>query len=290
MGPNRNQYHCYFPRRFQTLSTVAVFGSRRSLKNWILRVSLLIVGMAFICFVARPAMGAGPMDPEADRILRSMSSYMGSLTSFSVKADVDIEIIDLAGQKLQFSSSVDIVVNRPNKIYFSRQGAIADIEFIYNGKTMTLYGRNLNVFFQKALTGTTDTVIETLQNEIGFSAPGADLFYSNNYDRLAEGVLSSDYLGTSFVNGIECHYLAFREAQVDWQLWINAEGDPLPMKYIITTKWLTGAPQYAVRFRDWNTSPKIKKDQFEFKAPKGARRIEEIHVDEMGELVIEEVE
>jgi hypothetical protein len=75
---------------------------------------------------------------------------------------------------------------------------------------------------------------------------------------------------------------------VDWQLWINAEGDPLPMKYIITTKWLTGAPQYAVRFHDWNTAPKIKPGQFDFKVPEGAKKLEAVNVDKMGELVTEE--
>lgn len=75
---------------------------------------------------------------------------------------------------------------------------------------------------------------------------------------------------------------------MDWQLWINAEGDPLPMKYIITTKWMTGAPQYAVRFRDWNTAPKIKSGQFDFKVPKGAKKLEVVQADDMGELVIEE--
>jgi hypothetical protein len=164
------------------------------------------------------------------------------------------------------------------------------MEIIYDGKLMTLHGRNLNVYFQKELTGTIDTAIETLHNETGFSAPDADLFYSNNYDRLAEGVLSCAYLGTPYVNGVECHYLTYREAQVDWQMWINAEGDPLPMKYIITTKRMTGAPQYAVHFRDWNTSPKIGPGQFDFKKPKGAKRLEAIYADEMGELVVEEAE
>ena len=31
------------------------------------------------------------VDPEADQILRAMSSYLGGLTAFSVQADVDDE-------------------------------------------------------------------------------------------------------------------------------------------------------------------------------------------------------
>jgi hypothetical protein len=217
-----------------------------------------------------------------------MSDFMGNLSAFSAKADIDSEIIDLEGQKLQFSSSAEIVLERPGNLHVNRQGAIAHMDFIFDGKVLTLYGRNLNVYFQMDSPGTTDTAIETLHHGIGLDAPGADLFLTDPYTTLSEGVVSNAYLGTAYVNGVECHYLTFREAQVDWQLWINAEGDPLPMKYIITTKWLTGAPQYAVRFHDWNTAPKIKPGQFDFKVPKGAKKLEAVNVDKMGELVIEE--
>jgi len=60
------------------------------------------------------------------------------------------------------------------------------------------------------------------------------------------------------------------------------------MKYIITTKWVTGAPQYSIRFRDWNTKPQIKANQFAFSVPKGAKKLETIPVNEVGELMIEE--
>jgi len=63
---------------------------------------------------------------------------------------------------------------------------------------------------------------------------------------------------------------------------------PLPMKYVITRKWHTAAPQYEIRFRDWNTNPQINDEQFTFSAPGGATRLETIPVNEMGEFIIEE--
>ena len=155
-------------------------------------------------------------------------------------------------------------------------------------EVLTLWGPKLNVYFQLESPGTTDEAIETLHHEIGLDAPGADLFLTDAYARLSEGVVSSTYWGTAYVNGVECHYLSFTEAKVDWQLWVNAEGNPLPVKYIITTKWMTGAPQYTVRFREWNTAPKIDPGRFNFKAPEGAKKLETVYADEMGELVIEE--
>ncbi len=236
------------------------------------------------------ALPASAQDPDADKILKSMSTYLRELPAFSARADVDNEIIDLAGQKLQFSSSVAVAAERPGKFYVSRQGAIADVEIIFNGKTLTVNGKGLKFYMQMESPGTIDDAIDTLQVEIGLDAPGADLLYADPYMGLSSGVVSSTYLGTDYVNGIECHNLAFREAKTDWQLWVQVGDTPLPMKYIITTKWVTGAPQYSVRFRDWNTAPQFKANRFEFSAPEGARKLDTIAVNEIGELMIEGVQ
>ena len=71
-------------------------------------------------------------------------------------------------------------------------------------------------------------------------------------------------------------------------MWVKAGDEPLPMKYVITSKWLTGAPQYTARFHNWNTKPEIDASQFEFKAPEGARKLDSISVNEAGQLMIEE--
>jgi len=92
------------------------------------------------------------------------------------------------------------------------------------------------------------------------------------------------------VNGVECHNLAFRQEKTDWQLCVQVGDAPLPMKYIITTKWMTGAPQYSVRYRDWDTKPQFEANRFEFSAPEGARKLETIEANEVGELMIKEVQ
>ena len=251
------------------------------------RTLQLILILSISVAIASPALA---QDTSADKILKSMSTYLGGLPAFSASADVDSEVIDLSGQKLQFSSSVAIAVKRPDKLYVSRQGAFADMEIIFNGKMLTLNGKGLKIYMQLESPGTIDDAFDTVQVEIGLDAPGADLLYADPYIGLSSGLVSSAYLGTDYVNGVECHHLAFREAKTDWQLWVQVGDAPLPMKYIITTKWLTGAPQYSVRFRDWNTKPQIEANWFEFSAPQGARKLETIDVNEVGEIMIEGVQ
>lgn len=117
--------------------------------------------------------------------------------------------------------------------------------------------------------------------------PGAELLDADPYTGLVTNVLSSDYLGTVYVHGVECHYLTFRTARVDWQLWVRTGDKPLPMKYVITSKWVASAPQFSIRYRDWDTNPQIEARQFSFSAPKGARKLETIPVNALGEFMSE---
>jgi hypothetical protein len=38
------------------------------------------------------------------------------------------------------------------------------------------------------------------------------------------------------VIGVECDHLAFRNADTDWQIWIESGAKPIPRKYVITSK------------------------------------------------------
>ncbi len=258
----------------------------KTLAAW--RVVIAAVVFFAVSLADCPVMSAEGIDPEANKILKSMSSYLGGTKAFSMNADIDFEIVTKDGQKLQLSSFATVVMDRPEKFHVERRGMIADAEFIFDGKTLTLHGKNLNVYTQTEVSGTIDDAIRAYEMETGIPAPGADLLFGDPYAILSSGVVRGAYIGTAYVNGVECHHLAFREDKVDWQLWVKTGNEPLPMKYVITSKWHTGAPQYEIRLRDWDTKPRIKADQFTFTVPKGARRLETIPVNEMGEFTIEE--
>jgi hypothetical protein len=262
---------------------------QRCLRTPSVRSLIKVTGAALILGLAGgTAAGEQDVDPEADRILRAMSTYLGGLAAFSVQADVDDEIMDLAGQKLQLSSSANLLLERPNHFHAHRQGPLADVEVIFDGQTLTLHGSRHQIYARLDAPGTIDEAVTELRAATGLDAPAGDLFYADPYPGLMTDVTEGAYLGIAYVDGTEAHHLAFRAAKVDWQLWVRTGDQPLPLKYVITSKWLTGAPQYAVRFRDWETAPTIEAGRFDFVAPEGARRLETLSVDELGALMIEE--
>jgi hypothetical protein len=244
--------------------------------------------LAVLCGLAVSPAGAQQIEPEADRVLRSMSDYVAGLKAFTVKYDADTEIIDNEGQKLQYSASGTIAIERPGKLNVSRKGAFVDAVLTFDGKTISIYGKKANTYGQLESPGPTiDDAVEEVRAATGFDAAGADLLATNPYSVLTEDVTEGIHVGTGVVGGIECDHLAFRNPRVDWQIWVQKGERQLPLKYVITTKWVTGAPQYTLRLSDWNIAPQIDQAQFTFTAPDGAVKIEEIDADEIGEFSAE---
>ena len=182
-----------------------------------------------------------------------MSDYLAGQKSLSAKFDSDIEAVTPELQKIQFTSSGEMKMNRPDKLRIRRTGGYADVELVYDGKTVSLYGNNAKSYVQADLAGGVDKMIDTLQGRSGAGMPGADLLLSNSYDELMANVIDSKHIGQGVVDGVECEHLAFRGPDTDWQIWIETGAKPVPRKYVITSKTVTGAPQYTLKIRDWKT-------------------------------------
>jgi hypothetical protein len=227
---------------------------------------------------------AQAVSESANEILRNMSDYFGKLATFSMDYDADTEIITSEGQKLQLGASGKIVIRRPDGAHITRDGVVASTETFYDGKTLTLFGKKINSYYQVGSRDGLDAAIDHFRMETGMDAPGADLLLQDSYSALIDGVQSGEYISDDYVDGVQCYHLAFREADVDWQLWVRADDHPVPMKYVITTKWLTGAPQYSIRLRNWNFEPQISDDTFNFTPPEGAFKMDHIEVSQTGEL------
>ena len=250
---------------------------------------LLAATLLGISLITVKSVNANEIDPESDRILRSMSEYMGNLDKFSAEADIDMEFIDDNGQKIQLTSFGQLFFERPNKFYLNRKNDFADIEIVFDGKNVTISNTKKNNYFQFANPGNIDSALTNIGIETGLDLVASDLWYTNTYNVLKRDIKSSSYHGKTYVNGVECHHLAFREGEVDWQLWIQTGETPLPMKYVITTKWVTGAPQYSVRFRNWDINPQIAKEKFDLAIPSGATQLDALPVNEFGEVQFEDI-
>jgi hypothetical protein len=236
--------------------------------------------------LAASAMAAEGINPDADEILQAMSKFLAGTKAFSVSVDASIEVVTKEGQKLQMVNSASVLLERPSRFYLTRRGKFADTEAVFDGKKLTFYGKTGNVYIQRDVAGQIDEALSALERDIGIPMPAGDLLLANPYPVLSSGVTSSGYYGIEYVAGVASHHLAFRNAGVDWQLWVKAEGDPLPTKYVITTTGIDRAPQFSVQFTNWNLKPAVPASRFSFVAPKGAQKLAALPIDESGEITV----
>ena len=164
-------------------------------------------------------------------------------------------------------------MKRPGNLYVHRKGTIRDQEFFIHEGSLTLYSRNINMFATTKVPKTISDALDYATDELGINAPGSDLFVDNIYSALTADVTSGIYLGKTELNGIKCHHVAFRSSEVDWQMWIEDGKYPVPRRYIITSKWLTGAPEYIIDILKFDPDEEIPDSTFIFSPPKGAERI-----------------
>lgn len=218
-------------------------------------------------------LGAAAHADDPAKILKSMSDYLASQKTLSASFESDIEVITPELQKIQFASSGQLKLSRPDKLRVRRTGGYADVELVYDGKTISIYGNDAKSYVQAEMPGTVDQMIEGLQAHSGVGMPGTDLLLSNAFDELMATATDGKHIGQGVIDGVECEHLAFRTPDTDWQIWIESGAKPVPRKYVITSKTVTGAPQYTLRTRDWKTDA-FDADAFVFKAPAGAAKID----------------
>src|SRR6266403_2655710 len=236
-----------------------------------------IVALAMVVLAGWPPTGhAQPtgIDPQAEKLLRRMSDYLASRQQFTAKAESTLEVVLTSGQKIQFDSPATLEVSRPNKLRAHRKGDIANQEFFYDGKTLTLYSPRENLYATTAAPPTLDAMLDFAREKLDVIAPGAEILYGNAAERMLKVTTSGFVVGKSAVEGVKCTHLAFRGAEVDWQIWIEDGDKPLPRKFVLTSKQVAGAPEFTVLMSSWDLTPKLTEREFTFVPPKGAKKIE----------------
>jgi hypothetical protein len=232
-----------------------------------------IAGLALAGSIAL-ASAAMAQEQDAKAILKSMSDFMAKQQNLSLTFDSDIEIITPEIEKVQFTNSGELVLSQPDKLRARRMSGYAEVELVYDGKSLSVFAKHLNSYASADVPGTIDQLIEKLRHEMGVELPAADLLLSNAYEALTANVTEAKYIGHGVVDGVDSHHLAFRTPETDWQIWIELGDRPMPRKYVITSKTMAAAPQYTLRIKSWNADEAGDASAFAFSPPGDAKKVE----------------
>jgi hypothetical protein len=212
--------------------------------------------------------------PEAKQLLMASTDFLASQQQFSADTRNTLEIVLKSGQKIEFNSTARQAVQRPNKLRSERTGDLVEQVFLYDGKSLTLYQPQDNVYAQVAAPGTLEEMLDIARTKYDVVAPFGDLVYKDAFDILMDGVTEGIVVGKAVIEGVLCDHLAFRAPDVDWQIWIQEGAEPLPRRIVITTLDLPNAPQFAVTVTRWDLEPAFDAQTFTFTPQAGMNRIE----------------
>lgn len=234
-----------------------------------LRAAILLLALASAPVFAQPA-----IDPEADTVLRQMSEHLKTVPSAVFRLSDTIDDVQEDGQKLQFAHVREITVVRPDKLKVETMGDVTNRTVWKDGKTLTVYDKDRNVYAQVPAPGSVEEAIDMLQEKYGMSMPAADLLTEDVYRTLTEGCSEITYVGPGYAGDEKCHHLAFVREDIDYQVWISTSEQPKPRKLVITYKLLPGEPQYTLQLIEAKDASGIDNAVFTAAVPEGAERIE----------------
>jgi len=222
---------------------------------------------------AKPPASSGTVEPASTQALDRMSAYLMSLSSFELKADTVRDLVTNDGQRLQVGGVSHYKVHRPNGFQIDVDTDFMSRRYYFDGKQFTVYAPKLDFYATVSAPPTIRETLGVLREKYAIQVPLEDLFLWNDAKINRAAQLKSGYLvGSAVIDGVATDHYAFREADKDWEVWIDKGERPLPRKFVIVDRTDSAHPSYEARLT-WNVSPTLVATDFKFKPGADAKAI-----------------
>jgi hypothetical protein len=238
------------------------------MKRWLVCTSLFMSMAATVWAQEYTNVDAGAM-----RVLRVACQYLAEAPYFGIKAEIWRDHITEDGQKVQFSRSMEMEVQRPNQFHAEIHSPHSQRGFWYDGHSLTVLDRKHNLFSAASMPGNLDEAIDASRDQFGIDLPMIDLAISDPFTNAMARVQGARDFGMAPALGFTCHHLAFTQDNIDWQIWIEDGPQPLIRKFVITHKNEPGSPEFTGLIREWNLTSRIADSDFAFEPPEGAAKV-----------------
>jgi hypothetical protein len=229
------------------------------------------------------------LDSSAVAALEKMGAYLRTLNAFQVHATVSTEDVLDDGQKVQTTRVVDLLAQRPNRMFVEIAEARQPRMFYYDGKTFTLWAPTPRFYATVDAPPTILELVTKLDEKYDIDVPFVDLFRWGTPESDLRELTSATDVGPSAIQGVTCEQYLFRQAGLDWQIWIQNGEFPLPRKLVITTLTDDARPQHEAIYT-WNLGPSFNDKSFAFTPPADAKRITIAEVQAHGLAKVEKVQ
>jgi hypothetical protein len=221
------------------------------------------------------AAACGPREPATDaerlargrEIVERLSGTLAAAQAFSVKTDETRQLNRPGGEPQQLRLTREITVRRPDRLYVRTTGDHNN-EVYYDGVGLTLVMHGEKVFGQARMPETLDRTLDAISERYGVPIPVADFLYSSPAKALLSDSTKGGWVGRERVGTVEQDHLAFTDTGVKWEVWVPAEGHPLPSRGVMEFPDGKRLRKLDVTFQEWNLAPSITGNRFNPVVPK----------------------
>jgi hypothetical protein len=206
---------------------------------------------------------ASKVTPESIAALKRMSDFLGSLQTFELTANSTLDLVTVDGQTLQMDGVVRYKAKKPG-IFIDLQTDLKTRQFFYDGTNFTIYAPKMGFYATMPAPPTNKEFLKAVYDKTGVKLPLEDLFRWNDGDDSDIKALTSGFsVGTATIDGAATEHWAFREADYDWEVWIEKGDKPVPRKLVIVDRTDPARPAYTARL-NWTLNPALAASDFTF--------------------------
>jgi hypothetical protein len=216
---------------------------------------------------------APAMDSRAMGALKKMSDTLSKAKTVRFQARSIVPVKGPGGIWISLYGTSRVIKEGPGKLFAETRGDFFPYDFYFDGKKMTSYSPSKNIYAEKNMPGTIDSVIEDAYRQEGRSFPYADILIEEPYNVLIKDLVRAVYVGRSTIGGVETSHLAFFNKMVEWQMWVGVKDD-LPRLVFATYLDDVREPSYAVEFSDWKLNDPVPENTFTFLNKTKAAKVE----------------
>ncbi|MCW2241225.1 DUF2092 domain-containing protein [Azospirillum canadense] len=214
------------------------------------------------------------IDQHAMDVLNRMADTLAQAKGFRVTIRSNYDVVQDTGEKIEFGERRTVTLNRPDALRVeSQQSDGTQRQVTFDGKALTVFDPGQKVYGQLDRPGSVDDAVRYLVQELQIRLPLALLLVTTLPAELDQRIQALDYVERDTLTPVPTDHVAGQTEDVDFQVWVAADGTPLPQRITITYKNDDGEPQYRADLTDWTLNPDLSAEQLAFHPPEGTQRI-----------------
>jgi hypothetical protein len=168
------------------------------------------------------------LEPKAIDLLKAACSRLAASRSMAFTAVVTYESPSRLGPPLAYTTTSDVVLQRPDKLRVITSADGPASEFYYDGKMMAAYSPAEDLVAVAEAPPTVDAALKAAYDTAAIYFPFSDVIVADPYRDIAEDMKLAFYIGQSkVVGGTLTDIVAYDSGGAFVQVWIGVE-DKLP--------------------------------------------------------------